>query len=163
MVTYAEVDTEAVIPVGHALMLTLDGTGKPQAVASGTPVPTSPTPPSPTTVLNTPAGTSQSANGNSGSLATTGVAALAVDVNLQSFTGGTAPTAQFFVDRLGVDAVWYRVWTSAALATAGPASTNIGPGCTLPSVLSSAIRFGWILAGTVAPTSITYSASIVGR
>lgn len=90
---------------------------------------------------------------------------LAVDANVTVFTGGTAPTITFFVDRFGADAVWYRIWTSAAIAAPGSTSVAIGPFPTATGVatgvLSQLTRFGWTLAG--APTSITFSASVIAR
>ena len=62
------------------------------------------------------------------SFSTATTASLAIDITLTSFTGGTSPTVTFFLDQLGSDGVWYRVWTSAALSTAGVAGANIGPG-----------------------------------
>jgi hypothetical protein len=93
------------------------------------------------------------------------ISALAVDITLTSFTGGTAPTVTFFVDRLGNDSLWYRIWTSAALNGAGVTSANIGPGLTgtgtAAAVLTGTGRFGW--SSTGAPTAITFSASVAGR
>lgn len=103
---------------------------------------------------------------NTGTSFSTGsVSALAVDVTLTSFTGGTSPTVTFFVDRLGADGVWYRIWTSSALNSATAVSVQIGP---FPSgtgiftaVLTGTARFGWSSTGT--PTAITFSASVIGR
>ncbi|MDJ0342282.1 hypothetical protein QMK19_03650 [Streptomyces sp. H10-C2] len=99
------------------------------------------------------------------SFSTTAVAGLAVDVTLSSFTGGAAPAVTFFVERLGADGVWYRIWTSAALTTAGATSVQIGPfpAATgiVTAVLTGTARFGW--SSTGAPTAITFSASVIGR
>jgi len=99
------------------------------------------------------------------SFSTANVSSLAVDITVTSFTGGTAPTVTYFVDRLGADGVWYRVWTSAALNTAGATSVQIGPfpsGATIfTAVLTGTARFGWSSTGT--PTAITFSASVIGR
>lgn len=99
------------------------------------------------------------------SFSTASVASLAVDITLASFTGGAAPTVTYFVDRLGADGLWYRVWTSAALNSGGVTSVQIGP---FPSgtgiftaVLTGTARFGWTSTG--APTAITFSASVIGR
>jgi hypothetical protein len=93
------------------------------------------------------------------------IASLAVDITLTSFTGGTTPSVTFYVDRLGNDGAWYRLWTSAALTAAGPTSASIGPGQSgtnaAPGVLTGTCRFGW--SSTGAPTSITFSASVSGR
>lgn len=99
------------------------------------------------------------------SFSTLTISSLAVDITLTSFTGGAAPTVTFFIDRLGNDSVWYRVWTSAALNGAGVTSVNIGPGMSgtggFPAVLTGTCRFGW--SSTGAPTAITFSASVGGR
>lgn len=99
------------------------------------------------------------------SFSTATVSGLAVDVTLTSFTGGSSPAVTFFVDRLGSDGVWYRVWTSAALSSAGVTSVQIGPfpAATgiVTAVLTGTARFGWTSTGT--PTAITFSASVIGR
>lgn len=99
------------------------------------------------------------------SFSTAGVSALAVDVDVTAFTGGTSPTVTFFVDRLGSDNVWYRTWTSSALSSTGPVSEVIGPYPTATgittAVLTGTARFGWTFSGS--PTSVTFSASVIGR
>ncbi|MGW7001425.1 hypothetical protein ACWGCW_01010 [Streptomyces sp. NPDC054933] len=99
------------------------------------------------------------------SFATSAIEAIAVDITLTSFTGGSSPSVTFFVDRLGNDSVWYRTWTSSALTTATTVSQVIGPfpaatGITT-AVLTGTARFGWSSSGS--PTAITFSASVVGR
>lgn len=111
------------------------------------------------------------ASANAGtSFPTTGVTSLAVDVNVTAFTGGTGPTVTFFVERLAADGAWYRVWTSPAISAVGPFSGNIGPGQSgtatatqswVAAVLTGTARFGWVFAN--APTSVTFSASVIGR
>lgn len=104
------------------------------------------------------------------SFSTAGVASLAVDATVTVFTGGTAPTVTFFIDRLAADNVWYRAWASAAVSAPGTASANIGPGqsgtapaatSNITAVLTGTARFGWSYTGT--PTSVTFSASVIGR
>lgn len=99
------------------------------------------------------------------SFSTGNFSSLAVDATIASFAGGTSPSITVFVDRFGADAVWYRVWTSAAVSTPGVVSGSIGPGQSgtgnAAAVLTGTARFGWTLAG--APTSVTFSASVVGR
>lgn len=109
------------------------------------------------------------------SVDTSGFTTLAVDANVTVFTGGTTPSVTFFVDRLGADGIWYPVWSSGALTTTGKKSASLGPGLTggtvtagvgtgvgaFPTSLTTQARFGWTLAGS--PTSITFSASVVGR
>ncbi|MBX7464963.1 hypothetical protein K1Y80_02555 [Streptomyces sp. MAG02] len=99
------------------------------------------------------------------SFSTAAVSGLAVDVTLTSFTGGSSPAVTFFVDRLGSDGVWYRVWTSSALTSTGVTSVQIGPfpAATgiVTAVLTGTARFGWSSTGS--PTAITFSASVIGR
>lgn len=99
------------------------------------------------------------------SFSTATMTGLAVDITLTSFAGGTTPAVTFFVDRLGSDGVWYRLWTSAALNSPGVTSVNIGVGLTgagtAAAVLSGTARFGWSTSGS--PTSVTFSASVIGR
>jgi len=103
---------------------------------------------------------------------TTGFDALMVDINITAFTGGTTPTITFFVERQGTDGVWYRVWQSASQNAAAKVDVTIG--AAVPTVaaganvaqgvtagLTASARFGWSTTG--APTSVTFSASIVGR
>lgn len=106
------------------------------------------------------------ATSNTGtSFATGTLSGLAVDITLTSFTGGTSPSVTFFIDRQGADTVWYRIWTSAALTTAGATSVQIGPWPSgtgiVTAVLTGTARFGWTTAG--APTAVTFSASVIGR
>lgn len=95
------------------------------------------------------------------SFSTAALRELAVDITVTSFAGGTAPTITFFVERFGADGVWYRVWTSSAVNAAGVVSTSIGPGAATPASLSGTCRFGWTTTGT--PTSVTFSASVIGK
>lgn len=117
------------------------------------------------TFITYPTATPEAASNTGVSFSTATVSSLAVDITLASFTGGTTPTVTFFVDRLGSDGVWYRIWTSSALNSAGVTSIQIGP---FPSgtgiftaVLTGTARFGW--SSTGAPTAITFSASVIGR
>lgn len=139
---------------GNAITVTAAGALKVDASASSTV----------TTFLTYPSAAQATANAGT-SFSTTAVASLAVDATLTSFTGGTSPALTFFVDRLGADSVWYRLWTSAALTSAGPVSVQLGP---FPSgtgivtaVLTGTARFGWSTTGT--PTAVTFSASVIGR
>jgi hypothetical protein len=106
------------------------------------------------------------------SFSTKGFRELTLDINVTAFTGGTTPSITFFLERQGNDGVWYRVWQSAAQSGAAKLPVTIGPGT--PTVaaganvsqgvtagLTSTARFGWSTTGT--PTSVTFSASIVGK
>lgn len=106
------------------------------------------------------------------SFTTTGFQSISLDINLTAFTGGTAPTITFFLERQGNDGVWYRVWQSASQNAAAKLPVTIG--ASTPTVaaganvaqgvtagLTATARFGWSTTGT--PDSVTFSASIVGR
>jgi len=104
------------------------------------------------------------ASGVTGPLPTYSVSELALDANVTVITGGTSPSITFYLDRLGADGVWYRMWTSAGILVAGSVSTSVDPdGGATNAVLTDACRFGWTFGGTVAATSITFSASVVVR
>jgi hypothetical protein len=82
---------------------------------------------------------------------------LAVDVSVTAVAG--AGTVAPIVERLGDDGVWYPIWNPAALTAVGLTSTSIGAGCTTPAVVTSTLRFRWVITGT----SVTFSASIIAR
>ncbi len=85
---------------------------------------------------------------------------VAVDVDLTAISG-TSPTLTLFIERPGPDGNWDAIWSPTALTAVGGASTDIGPGCTTPAVITSLLRLRWVLAGTT--PSVTFSASVVGR
>ncbi len=96
----------------------------------------------------------------------------AFDVTVTSFTGGTSPTIQFFIDRLGIaDGLWYPVLTGVSFSAPGIQSWDIGPGfpATSPpngsshAVFTTQGRMRWVFAGTAPPTAVTFSASLIGR
>ncbi len=109
--------------------------------------------------------TAQTAANVGDSFDTTYLTALAVDVAVTAFAGGTSPSVTFFVDRFGSDSNWYRLWTSSAINAPGTASISIGQfptgTGTAAGVLTTLARFGWSFGG--APTSVTLRASVVGR
>ncbi|MFD9632836.1 hypothetical protein [Streptomyces violascens] len=141
---------------GNPLKALSNGDGTSSLVTSSAPT---------TTTFITYLSGAQAVSNTGVSFSTAAVSGLAVDVTLVSFTGGSSPAATFFVDRLGSDGVWYRVWTSAALTGAGVTSVQIGPfpAATgiITAVLTGTARFGWTSTGT--PTAITFSASVIGR
>jgi hypothetical protein len=102
----------------------------------------------------------QSANGNTVSLSVGQDHTLFIGINLTAL-GGTSPTAQFFVDTLGADGVWYQIWASATMSGAGQVTTSIGPGLATTADFGDTIRLRWSLGGT-SPTA-TFSASIKGK
>jgi hypothetical protein len=92
----------------------------------------------------------------------------ALDINITAFTGGTAPTVVFALDRLGADGVYYNIWS---LSVGSPISFtfDLGPGFafapgingTQHAVFTTQARFRWSFTGS--PTSVTFAASILGR
>lgn len=91
---------------------------------------------------------------------------IALDTSVTAFTGGTGPTIQFTVDRLGADNVWYNIWTSTPVGSPATNSMDIGPGLTNAAGTQHAVfttqgRFSWVYTGS--PTSITFSATLLGR
>ncbi|MEU4296351.1 hypothetical protein [Kitasatospora aureofaciens] len=139
---------------GNALALTGAGAVKVDGSAAST-----------LTTFLTYVSAAQAVTNTGTSFLTSTVSALAVDITLTSFTGGTSPSVTYFIDRFGADSVWYRVWTSTALTSAGATSVQIGP---FPAatgiataVLTGTARFGWTSTGS--PTAITFSASVIGR
>ena len=103
----------------------------------------------------------QSASGNSADLSVAGFRELAVDVNVTALTGAGA-AVQFFVDRKGVDGVYYQLWSSASLNATGPVSDSIGPGLNKNQSLGMTIRFRWVISGGGGNT-VTFSASLIAK
>ena len=100
---------------------------------------------------------------------TSNITYLAVDSNVTALTGGTSPALNLFVDRLGADGVWYLVSSLPAVSTVSVVSFDLGPGFasvglpngTQHAVFTQSARLRWTFTGS--PTSITFSASVVGR
>jgi hypothetical protein len=90
-------------------------------------------------------------------------AELAVDVNITAKTG-TAPTIQFFVDRIGADSIAYNIWSSSVISNTAPAqvSTSIGSGFAVNQSFGSSIQFRWIIGGSATP-GFTFSVSILAK
>lgn len=97
---------------------------------------------------------------------------IAFDFTVTSFTGGTAPSIQFFIDRQGVaDGVWYNVLSTSAITSATFNTWDLGPGFTsaagpngsIHAIFTNQGRLRWTFGGSVAPTAVTFSASIIGR
>jgi hypothetical protein len=102
------------------------------------------------------------ASGNSGILSVGNFAELAVDINITS-KQGTSPTIQYFIDRLGVDGVYYNIWTSSQYtSTPQVVSQSIGAGLTLASSFGGTIQFRWVIGGSSTPGFI-YSVSLIGK
>lgn len=92
---------------------------------------------------------------------------LALDVTVQAFVGGTAPTVTVSVQRKGADGVYYTIYAGTALSAAGVQSISLGAG--LGSGASANVSFGSVLrvvftpGGTVSPTAVTGSFSLIGK
>ena len=103
-----------------------------------------------------------STTGNSGLLSVGNFVELALDINV---TGkqGTSPTLQFFIDRLGVDGIYYNIWTSTQYTTTPQTvSQSIGAGLTTSVSFGGTIQFRWSIGGSSTP-GWTYSVSIQGK
>jgi hypothetical protein len=105
---------------------------------------------------------------------TTWVTYSTLDMTITSFTGGTAPAIAFFLERQGADGVWYPLCSTGNINTTGLVSVDISPnlngtfsgpiGSTYQhGVFTHSGRFRWTFGGSVAPSAVTFSASIVGR
>lgn len=108
------------------------------------------------------------AGGNSGELPTDRCKAAALDVNVSALTGGTAPTIQFFVDRLANDGIWYEAASTAAISAVGNVSLDIAESVADSTgiqhmVFTNRCRVRWVFAGTVVADSIAFSGSLYGR
>lgn len=102
------------------------------------------------------------ASNNSGVLSVGNFVELAVDINLTS-KQGTSPTVQFFVDRLGVDGIYYPLWQSALQSTTpAQVSTSIGAGLAITQSSGGTIQFRWVIGGSASP-GYTYSVSLIGK
>lgn len=112
-------------------------------------------------------GTAATASGTSEPIDTSNVDYAGLDITVSAITGGTAPTIQFFIDRLGADGIWYAVYTGTALSAPGVVSVDLGlvvAGTgTAHAVFSKTARIRWLFGGTAVPTSVTFSGSLVGR
>ena len=99
----------------------------------------------------------------------------AVDITFTSLNGGTAPTCTIFLERQGLDGNWYQVFSTGAL-NSGPQTISVdvspalngsvsGPltSTVQHNVFTKTARLRWAFGGTTPPTSVTFSASIVGR
>lgn len=80
--------------------------------------------------------------------------------NLQSFTGGTTPTATFKVSSVGADGTVAQLEQGAASGTAIVFDYSIGAGLD-GKAFGNTIQVDMVVTG--APTSVTFSASIIGK
>lgn len=100
------------------------------------------------------------ASGNSGAISCPQIDRLAVDVSVTAVTG-TTPTLNLFLERQGLDGVWYSVWAPTQITAAGTTSTSVGHGLATNAAITGLIRLRWVIGGTT--PSFTLSASITGR
>lgn len=87
---------------------------------------------------------------------------IAVDINI---TGkqGSSPTIQFFIDRLGVDGIYYPLWQSSTQSTSpAQVSTSIGAGLSISQSFGGTVQFRWSIGGSSSP-GWTYSVSLIGK
>jgi hypothetical protein len=99
---------------------------------------------------------------------TTLIQSVALDITVSALTGGTAPTITFFLERLGLDGKWYPIFSPTAVSAPGTISADIGAfslavATATHAVFTKKARLRWAFGGTANPTSVTFSASIVGR
>ena len=80
--------------------------------------------------------------------------------NVASFTGGTSPTVTFKVSTVGADGTVQQLEQATAISAAGVISYSIGAGLD-SKAFGSTIQVDMVTTGS--PTSITFSASIVGK
>lgn len=85
-------------------------------------------------------------------------------VALTALTGGTDPEVVFKL-QIGDEAGnWFDLASATVTLDAiGLGQIHVGPFGAAPAVLSGRIRIAWDLAGTVAPTSVTFQATLYGR
>ena len=104
-------------------------------------------------------------------VSTAAFSSLAIDINVTAFAGGTSPSVTFTLARVGSDGVQYPMWSSGAISTVSKMSASIGAGFTggtgsqgaggFPIALTGSAVFAWTFSGS--PTSVTFSASVVGH
>jgi hypothetical protein len=97
------------------------------------------------------------------------------DMTVTAITGGAStPSITFFLDRQGADGVWYQIATTSAITSPGTVSIDISPALngSVSGPLTSTVqhnvftrkgRLRWTFGGGTPPTSVTFSASIIGR
>lgn len=127
-------------------------------------------------VLLKMASAAQTAAGVSAEWDTTNVDSMAIDINVSAITGGAStPGIKFTLERLGADGLWYGPVTSGNVTATGNVSIDVSSALGVAIVaapLTSAsqhfvptkrARLSWVFVGGTPPTSVTFSASVVGR
>jgi hypothetical protein len=85
---------------------------------------------------------------------------LALDVSITAITG-TTPTYQLMIDRLGLDGVWYTIYTGTSITAIAVISLSIGASLVTNIAFAGTIRLREVVGGTT--PSITRSMSIIGK
>lgn len=94
--------------------------------------------------------------------------ATTLDISITASSGGTNPTVTFFYDRQGADGVWYNILSTPATVPTVTYSIDVGPfsvtyggtNTAQHNVFTQSARLRWT---TSQPSTITFSASVVGR
>jgi hypothetical protein len=97
----------------------------------------------------------------SGALAVGQYIELAFDIKVTALTGGTSPTVTFKLSRIGADGQLYQLYLPTAISAAGSFTASIGSGLTTNSSFGNSVQVDMVLTG--APTSITFSGSLIGK
>ena|ERR1700739_3130884 len=111
----------------------------------------------------TQAATLITASSNSGPLTVGSFAELAIDINITS-KQGTTPTVEFYIDRLGVDGIYYNIWDSGIVNNTAPTtkSDSIGAGLNVSKSFAGTIQFRWVIGGS-SSTGYVYSVSLQAK
>lgn len=103
-----------------------------------------------------------STTGNSGPLTVGNYVEIAVDINITG-NQGSSPTIQFFIDRLGVDGIYYPLWQSSTQSSSSAQiSTSIGAGLAISQSFGGTVQFRWSIGGSSTP-GFRYSVSLIGK
>lgn len=88
---------------------------------------------------------------------------LAVDAEC-TLVGGTAPTIQFFLDRMLADGVTVgrNLWASAIMSSPAAGANVIGSGLATPHSFGQYVRFRWLTTGAPTSALITVSLQALG-
>lgn len=111
--------------------------------------------------------------GQSPAIDTAFARAVRVDIHTEAFTAGTTPSITYVLETLGLDGRWYPCWTSGAV-TVAPADISVDVGefsatyvaattTMAHAAFGAQSRLRWTFGGGVAPTAVTFSASVYPR
>lgn len=120
-----------------------------------------------------PASPAAVASGDSGAFDTSLWHAAAIDISVNTITGGVTPSITFTFSRIGPDGVPYALWSSGALTALGPVSVSLSDAISsdytaVTNQLQGAVfgmrgQLSWAFGGGTPPTSVNFSASVTGR